>query len=168
MVWEGGGFAKRCYWSLYSWNNLYGLATAASSLINVCQKPGSGLLGVKALRNNASHHQQEWQTRRKEKEDGEEVGQRERRRHESRMIEARGGWGNCKSESNFWDPHRRQITWGKKKVKWGKANVWNGERVLSRFKLCSNLCKNCVMINCHKPVLFNPLGKIILNTVMQW
>lgn len=118
MVWEGGGFAKRCYWSLYSWNNLYGLATAASSLINVCQKPGSGLLGVKALRNNASHHQQEWQTRRNEKEDGEEVGQRERRRHESRMIEARGGWGNCKSESNFWDPHRRQITWGKKR--------WNG------------------------------------------
>lgn len=65
VVWEEGGFAKRCYWSLYSWNNLYGLASAASSLINVCQKPGSGLPGVRALRNNASHHQQEWQKRSK-------------------------------------------------------------------------------------------------------
>ena len=77
VVWEGGGFAKRCYWSLYSWNNLYGLASAASSLINVCQKPGCGLLGVKALRNNASHHQQEWQKERNEKEDWGEVGRRE-------------------------------------------------------------------------------------------
>lgn len=111
VVWEEGGFAKRCYWSLYSWNNLYGLATAASSLINVCQKPGTGLPGVKALRNNASHHRQEWQKTRNEKEDCREVGRRGRRRRECRMIEAGGGEENTMRESNFWDPQRRRITW---------------------------------------------------------
>lgn len=79
-VCEGGGFAKRCYWSLYSWNNLYGLATAAASLINVCQKPGSGLPGVKALWNNASHHRQERQKRRNGKEGCVKVGRRGERR----------------------------------------------------------------------------------------
>lgn len=34
-------------WSHYSWNNFYGLATPASSLINVCQKLGGSLLSEK-------------------------------------------------------------------------------------------------------------------------
>lgn len=93
--WEGrAGYAKGCYWSLYSWNHLCGLATAApSSLINVCQKPGGDLMGVKSsvksLWNDASHHQQEWRG-------GGDTGKRRQRK--TKRI-----------ESNFWLPQRGQI-----------------------------------------------------------
>lgn len=72
------------------------MATTASSLINVCQKPGSGLRGVKAVRNNGSHHQQEWQKRRNEKES--EVGQGEEVAGE---VDDRGEARGSKEESNF-------------------------------------------------------------------
>lgn len=127
MVWEGGGFAKRCYWSLYSWNNLYGLATAASSLINVCQKPGSGLPGVKALRNNASHHQREWQKRRNEKEDWGEVGRRGRRQHESRVVEAK----KTERLSQTFEIHKGDRSHGSRRKKRSENRAeWSCERVM--------------------------------------